>query len=451
MKQIMKTLLTLVIVAVGMVTGSSVAMAENYVAVNAANFPDQAVRNALERVAKEGLSNDGEYIEETEYDANSYGRFCKDSSGVISVDTDSVKELLVQDVDGTVYNADCLKKFRNLNWVSIYKYGASSFSLDQKDLEIYLGEISTSAMTVSAGNAIRVYVAGTKNLKSITVKAPNATNVSIDGKKITKISLGNMKKLNSLYLNYILVKSLDVSKYTKLKGLYIYNSSISKITGLKKLSQLNYFTACGTDLKALDLSSNKKLESLSCISNKKLTSLKAPASVVYLWATDNNIKSLNLKNLKKLRYLEVNGNKNLKSIDISKNTNLMDLNVGCTKISKLNLKNNKKLTALSCYQTKISSLNLKKNKKLTYLSFYGSKLKKLDLSKHKTMSLYFETKKGKTINLKNYIGSGYKVTSTYGSLSYSKSSGKIKVKKKGYSSINLKKGSRTYYISVYAK
>lgn len=185
--------------------------------------------------------------------------------------------------------------------------------------------------------------------------------------------------------------------------------------------------------------------------NKKLTSLKAPASVVYLFATDNNIKSLNVKNLKKLCYLGVNGNKNLKSIDISKNTNLMNLNVGCTKISKLNLKNNKKLTGLSCYQTKISSLNLKKNKKLTYLSFYGSKLKKLDLSKHKAMSLYFETKKGKTINLKNYIGSGYKVTSKYGSLSYSKNSGKLKAKKKGYNSVNLKKGSRTYYISVYVK
>lgn len=451
MKKIMKMLLTLAIVAVGMVTGSSAAMAENYVAVNAANFPDQAIRNALERVAKEGLSDDEEYIEKIEYDADNLGRFCRDSSGVLFVDTDWVKAVYVQDIDGTVYSVECLKKFPNLNWVSINKYGSSSFALDQKDLGIYLGEISTSDITVTVGNAVDVSVLGTKNLKKVTIKAPKATNVLISGKQISKISLGNMNNLETLNLSYGKMKSLDVSKYTKLTGLYVYNTPISKITGLKKLSRLSDFSICGTSLKTLDLTSNKKLKYLYCMENKKLTSLKAPASVVYLFATDNNIKSLNVKNLKKLCYLGVNGNKNLKSIDISKNTNLMNLNVGCTKISKLNLKNNKKLTGLSCYQTKISSLNLKKNKKLTYLSFYGSKLKKLDLSKHKAMSLYFETKKGKTINLKNYIGSGYKVTSKYGSLSYSKNSGKLKAKKKGYNSVNLKKGSRTYYISVYVK
>lgn len=452
MKQIMKTFLALAIMAVGMITGSSVVLAENYVPVNAANFPDTAIRNALERVVKESVSSDdelGENTEYIEYDFGSSGTFRRDSSGVLSVDTDSVEYLSVYGTDGTVYSADCIKKFSGLGYFTAEKYGASSFTSDQNLFYVSLGGVSTSSLKVSASHAQVVDISGLKSLKSVTVNAPKALSVMVNGQKITKISFGNMSGLETLSLGGQF-KSFDVSKYTKLKGFYI-SAPVTKLTGMKKLKQLESVSISKTGLKALDFSTNKKLKYVSCISNKRLTSLKLPSAVVSLYATDNNIKSLNLKNLKKLIYLSVNGNKNLKTLDVSKNKNLTSLNAGCTKVSKLNLANNKKLTSLSCYQTKLNSLNLKKNTKLKYLSFYGSKIKKLNLSKQKKLTLSFETKKGKTISLKNYIGSGYKAVNQSDALSYSKKTGKIKVKKRGYSKLTLKKGSRVFYVEIYAK
>lgn len=451
MKRIMKMLLTLAIIAVEMAAGSSVAMAQNYVKVDAANFPDKAIRNALDRFANEMLDygeieEDADYIE---YDADNLGTFRRDSSGVIFVDIDSVEILRVEDVDGIVYNTDCLKLFSKLNSLYITKYGASSFTSGQKITNIILSGICVPTITVSAENAQSVSIDGTNNLKNVTMKAPKATEVWITGKKITKLSLGNMDKLETLYIRTG-IKSLDVSKYIKVNDLTIV-APLTKLTGLNKLKKLQYVGIDKTKLKALDFTANRKLVWIYCDKNKQLTSIKIPISVNRLYVTDSNIKKLDLKKIKKLEDLYINGNTNLKSIDVSKNKNLERLNIGCTKISKLNLANNKKLTSLSCYQTKLNSLNLKKNTNLKYLSFYGSKIKKLNLSKQKDLRLSFETKKGKTISLKNYIGSGYKVVDQSDTLSYSKKTGKIKVKKKGYSTLTLKKGSRVFYVEIYAK
>jgi hypothetical protein len=179
--------------------------------------------------------------------------------------------------------------------------------------------------------------------------------------------------------------------------------------------------------------------------------VKKCKKLLSLYASDNNLMSINVKNNTKLQSLYISGNKKITSVNVSKNKALQHLGVAATSVKKLDLSRNTKLTSLDCYQTKLTSLNLKKNKKINSISFYGSKIAKLDLKKYNLLSINYEANVGETIKLKKYLGTGYKATHKSKNLTYNKKKNTIKVKKNedewGY--VTLKKGKKTYYISIY--
>ena len=76
----------------------------------------------------------------------------------------------------------------------------------------------------------------------------------------------------------------------------------------------------------------------------------------------------------------------------------------------------------------------------------------MNFSKQKQITLsYSNLKKGKSVSLKNIIGTGYKVTYSDNGIKYNKKNGSFKVTKKGYAYLTLKKGKTCRYVSVYVK
>lgn len=483
-----KVLLTLVLVTIGIITGGKVASAQKFVPINAANFPDIAIRNALER--------DAQYVFEEDNDENENIEAFRYDSGIYYVDTDATFGYLSvgDDEEEIVYSVDCLKKFKNIEKLYIYGLNASSVTLNNISDKIFVSQIEGSTLNISCSNVNNIEVQS-MTASNLIISAPNVTDIEIGyGSKFASISVIQTEKLKYFGIRDAEIKKLNVSEFSKLENLSIMRTPVSEIKGLEKLKQLRSLDITYTDLRCLDISANKNLETLFCEQNKKMTSLKGSTALVTVIADNNNLKNVNVKNSKKLQILRVSGNKNLKSVDVSKNTNLIQFGAEYTRISQLNLKNNKKLTNLSCYQAKLSKLNVKKNKKLVDLNvsdnknlksidvsnnlnlvsldIAGTKISKINLKKNKKLNclclddsmikqvylykqkkftFYFDTKKGKTIHLKKYIGTGYNVTEKTKTLSYNKNSGTVKVKKKGWSWMTLKKGKRTVVINVYAK
>lgn len=447
MKRNLKKVFTFALLALGFAAGSNAQASAAKLAIDAANFPDNAIRNALTRNAKNYTEDADDY----DYDDVTY--YTKEN-GVYYVDTDAITYISTNEEDGTVQNVDCLKVFPNLSEVNFDQVEASSLKFTDSVNYLSLAGITSSSVRIEAGALTYLSVNGTQ--------------------KVTSLSLSNWGNLESLYLYGIKVPSFDGAACQNLRSLSLYNTQTSSVKGLKNMKQLYSFSISGSTLSSIDLTANKKLTTVYASDNKKLASAKLPDGLLYLYLSDNNLKSVNVKKMKKLQVLDVSGNKNLKAIDISSNKNLYSVSVNNTGISKLNTSKNTKLTSLSCYKSKVKSLNLgknknlgsldvsgnkkltslnvSKNKKLSYFSYYGSGIKKMNLSKQKQITLsYWNLKKGKSVSLKNIIGTGYKVTYSDNGIKYNKKNGSFKVTKKGYAYLSLKKGKISRSISVYVK
>ncbi len=88
--------------------------------------------------------------------------------------------------------------------------------------------------------------------------------------------------------------------------------------------------------------------------------------------------SLDVSKAKGVTYLEFGGA--IESIDLSKNTELLELDCSSSNLSNLDLSKNNKLTCLSCDWSNLSSLDLSKNTSLQSLSCSNNKLEELILN-----------------------------------------------------------------------
>ena len=245
------------------------------------------------------------------------------------------------------------------------------------------------------------------NIKSLDVsKNTKLRHLSCANNKITSITgLGNLKDLSSLYCSNNAISSLDVSKNTNLSTLECSGNKLSKVKGLENLKDLKYFYCEKNNLTSLDLSKHTQLVYISC-SNNKISSLKLPKGddLIYLYCSDNKITSLDvsdylhLSSLKcsnnaisklvvnnpSLVYLYCSNNK-LTKLDLSETPALRSLQCSGNKIKTLDVSSNKLLTALSCHSNGMTSLEFGKCKELITLYCNDNKLKSLDLASMKDL------------------------------------------------------------------
>ena len=167
-------------------------------------------------------------------------------------------------------------------------------------------------------------------------------------KKNIKDVTGIEKMLNlvAIDLGDNSIKSLDISKNTKLEYLHINNNELTKIDVSKNLK-----------LKELNVNKNK-LTSININSNLNLKILDIGI---------NELSDINVKNNKKLEKLKM-GLNSLKRIDVTSNTKLIDLDIGYNKITSLDLSKNKNLKVLNAINNGLSTLDLTKNTKLKELT-----------------------------------------------------------------------------------
>ena len=82
------------------------------------------------------------------------------------------------------------------------------------------------------------------------------------------------------------------------------------------------------------------------------------------------------------------------SVDVSQNTELLDVYLSCNKLTSLDVSKNTKLISLDCYGNQLSVLNVSNNTQLQNLTCSENQISKLDVSKNTQLfALYCENNK----------------------------------------------------------
>ena len=127
---------------------------------------------------------------------------------------------------------------------------------------------------------------------------------------------------------------------------HIYNDEKTHTVTVTSENTITHFSCSMNQLTYLDVSGNTELIQLHC--------------------SFNYLTNLNLRNNLKLNYLQVFHN-HLSSLDVSNNIELKELRCENNQLTSLDVSNNTALTRLSCYNNQFRTLDVSKNKALENL------------------------------------------------------------------------------------
>ena len=258
---------------------------------------------------------------------------------------------------------------------------------------------SLSDEEVKAVTKIEVYDKNIKNLKGLSYFT-NLTYLDIGNNPIKSVDLTKLTKLTDFYCYTCELTSLNLSKNPDLERLACGANHLTELDlsvcpklewvdcGMNELEEIDISSLtnltqfwCETNyLEELDVSKNTKLVELFCRENN-LTKLDVSMckDLEDLRCSDNQLSSLNLKGCTKLSYIEASKNK-LTSLDLSSCTLLTDLRVQSNSLASLDVSMCQDLTTLSCQSNKLTSLKIGKKTELTSLSCQSNLLTCLDVS-----------------------------------------------------------------------
>ncbi|WP_298513471.1 hypothetical protein [uncultured Kordia sp.] len=125
-----------------------------------------------------------------------------------------------------------------------------------------------------------------------------------------------------------------------INGLTISNIPIADLTGIEDFTNLDNLSLVGTNLTALNFSTNTRLERLLLTNNTGIASLDVSGNIAldFLSINGSSLTSLDLTNNPILNYLSLN-NVDITALDLSMNTELEKFFLSNAPISSLNLQN----------------------------------------------------------------------------------------------------------------
>ena len=209
-------------------------------------------------------------------------------------------------------------------------------------------EIVTSAAPVEKKTSAPLTITRSKvkPMEELVIKVDMEEELNIPDPVFKNYLLENCDMNDDGRLTLSDVEEWNKNKYL-LKKFYFSISSIRSLKGIEYFTTLERLVCSDTQLTSLDVSKNTALIELDC-HNNKLTSLDVSKNTALI-------------------KLDCHNNK-LTSLDVSKNTALKDLCCNVNQLTSLDISNNTALTELNCGSNPLSSLDVSKNAALTELN-----------------------------------------------------------------------------------
>ncbi len=251
------------------------------------------------------------------------------------------------------------------------------------------GNVAITPDVVSNTTVLYLNNSGITRLEGIEAFA-NLQVLDCSGNSLTSLDVSGLTELTQLYCSGNSLTSLDVSELTKLTYLDCSNNPLTSLDvfGLTELTELHCdgsFNSRSTrsgniENGVLDLSTNTKLQYLSC-ANNALTELKLPETETLrtIYCSNNRLTDLVVSNNVNLERLSCESNE-LQSINVSLNTKLVYLALDYNKIEELNVSQNALLQTLWIPGNLLTELDLSHNTALTQLYCGQNQLTALNVS-----------------------------------------------------------------------
>lgn len=165
----------------------------------------------------------------------------------------------------------------------------------------------------------------------------------------------------------------------------VREKEVGDLTGLEYFTELRILEVTSTKITSLDVSKNTNLVELYCGSNGlKKIDISNNPLIEIFWCEDNAIRTLDLSKNTKLRVLGCVGNK-LTKLDLSNNTDITGLQCGRNALKELDLSSVRKLMYCGCYANQLKSLDVSFMRDLVQLDVSGNQLTELKLGSHQGM------------------------------------------------------------------
>ena len=255
--------------------------------------------------------------------------------------------------------------------------------------EKFDAESSTISVTVNGQKKDFTFVAdeGSANDGYLTENELN--------KKITHIYCSNLKSSADKK-----IKSLKGIEY--FKGLAWLNCEYNGLSekemdflndeNLQKqwAGTLKGLQCAGNYITNLNLSAYSSLETLGCIydsnSVTKLKTLIVNSGIQKLYCYNNDLQGLDVSKCTNLIELNCDYNPHIGSLDVRKSKGLKWLFCNSTGLKELDVSENTELETLRCPNNNLQKLDVTKNEKLKILECYNNQLASLDVSKNSNLT-----------------------------------------------------------------
>ena len=194
------------------------------------------------------------------------------------------------------------------------------------------------------------------------------------------LNVDGLTELDTIYIKYHQIESLDLSRCSKLKYLNVTSGNLASLK-IDSCTDLRVLNCSKNNLKELDVTQLTNLSFLNCSNNQIASTLDL---------TDKSqLTSLNIAN-NKIPFLKVEGCHRIPSLDCSGNQ-LSELSVkNCVGLSSLKCNNNQlqtlvidnlpKIEALNCSFNRLSNLSIANCEKLNTLNCGSNNLQSIAIS-----------------------------------------------------------------------
>lgn len=175
--------------------------------------------------------------------------------------------------------------------------------------------------------------------------------------------------------NYVITDNIDDIKDLSDSATRLKNLGIEDLTGIEGFKKLEFLDATNNKFTTVDLSKNTSLISLTLTDNLSLSNLKLAANSLSSPTKNDKLTTLQIDNTA------------ITTLDTSKLSSLEFLNARFTSLSSVDFSNNLKLKYFFNYGTSseklnLNALNLSKNTELISLQIKNNGIGSLDLSDH---------------------------------------------------------------------
>lgn len=258
------------------------------------------------------------------------------------------------------------------------------------DSEIQVAEASAFAGTIDCANKNIINLDGIESFV-------NTTSLIISGNQLTKLDISKNLKLASLFCagnrlktlnlknstNTVLI-TMDASNNADLYCIQVDDANAASTSvGWTKDAKASYNTDCESIVYFPSPNFETYLVGKTDININGDNAIQAFEAEVFagtINCSGRHISSLiGIEAFPKLKFLYCNEN-SVANLDLSKNTDLLELECNNNSMYILNVTANKALKKLSCFSNQLSTLDLSKNTALQVLNCNANQLSNLDLS-----------------------------------------------------------------------